>query len=65
MQTWEMAGKRGMDMEQILPVGSVVGVQEKKLMLLGAAITAVLTFLGTLFGQRLLRKHFQKAGIVG
>ena len=35
------------------------------LMLLGAAITAVLTFLGTLFGQRLLRKHFQKAGIVG
>lgn len=28
-------------------------------------LTAVLTFLGTLFGQRLLRKHFQKAGIVG
>ena len=40
-------------------------VTSPALMLLGAAITAVLTFLGTLFGQRLLRKHFQKAGIVG
>lgn len=35
------------------------------LMLLGAGITAILTILGTLFGQRLLRKHFKKAGIVG
>ena len=40
-------------------------VTSPALMLLGAAITAVLTFLGTLFGQRLLRKPFQKAGIVG
>ena len=40
-------------------------VTSPALMLLGVAITAVLTFLGTLFGQRLLRKHFQKAGIVG
>lgn len=40
-------------------------VKSPGLMLLGAAITAVLTVLGTLFGQRLLRKHFQKAGIVG
>ena len=40
-------------------------VTSPALMLLGAAITAVLTFLGTLFGQRLLRKHFQKAGIDG
>lgn len=39
-------------------------VKSPGLMLLGAAITAVLTVLGTLFGQRLLRKHFQKAGIV-
>ena len=30
-----------------------------------AMLTAVLAILGTLFGQRLLRKHFQKAGIVG
>lgn len=35
------------------------------LMLLGAAITAILAILGALFGQRLLRKHFRKAGIVG
>ena len=47
-------------MSVVMPTTSVRAV-----MLLGAAITAVLTFLGTLFGQRLLRKHFQKAGIVG
>lgn len=40
-------------------------VTSPALMLLGAAITAVLAVLGALFGQRLLRKHFQKAGIVG
>ena len=40
-------------------------VTSPALMLLGVAITAVLTFFGTLFGQKLLRKHFQKAGIVG
>ena len=28
-------------------------------------VILVLAILGTLFGQRLLRKHFQKAGIVG
>nr|WP_027400021.1 MptD family putative ECF transporter S component [Anaerovorax odorimutans] len=33
-------------------------------MLAGIIITAALTILGTLFGQRLLRKHFKKAGIV-
>ena len=38
---------------------------DSALMLLGVVITAVLAILGTLFGQRLLRKHFQKAGIVG
>ena len=40
-------------------------VTSPALMLLGVVITAVLAILGTLFGQRLLRKHFQKAGIVG
>lgn len=40
-------------------------VQSPWLMLLGAFITAILTVLGTLFGQRLLRKHFRKAGIIG
>lgn len=40
-------------------------VTSPALMLIGAAITAILTILGTLFGQRLLRKHFKKAGIVG
>ncbi|WP_347489072.1 MptD family putative ECF transporter S component [Desulfoscipio sp. XC116] len=40
-------------------------VTSPALMLLGAAITAILTILGTLFGQRLLRKHFKKSGIVG
>lgn len=35
------------------------------LMLIAVAITAVLAILGCLFGQRLLRKHFKKAGIVG
>lgn len=40
-------------------------VKSPGLMLVGALITAVLSVLGTLFGQKLLRKHFQKAGIVG
>lgn len=40
-------------------------VTSPRLMLLGACITAALTILGTLFGQKLLRKHFQKAGVVG
>lgn len=35
------------------------------LMLVAIVITAVLAILGCLFGQRLLRKHFEKAGIVG
>lgn len=35
------------------------------LMLIAVAITAALAILGSLFGQRLLRKHFKKAGIVG
>lgn len=35
------------------------------LLLLGAVITIALSVVGILFGQRLLRKHFQKAGIVG
>ncbi|MDO4280976.1 MAG: MptD family putative ECF transporter S component [Peptococcaceae bacterium] len=39
-------------------------VTSPALMFLGVGITAVLAYLGTLFGQRLLRKHFQKAGIV-
>ena len=34
------------------------------LMLLGCAITGLLAVLGVLFGQRLLRRHFQKAGIL-
>lgn len=36
-----------------------------QLMLMGIAITAMFSILGILFGQRLLKKHFQKAGIVG
>ena len=32
--------------------------------LFGASMTAVLAVLGCLFGNRLLRKHFKKAGIV-
>lgn len=40
-------------------------VTSPALMLLGVVITALLAILGTLFGQRLLRKHFQKTGIVG
>ena len=34
------------------------------LMIAGILITAVLAVLGTLFGQRLLRRHFEKAGII-
>lgn len=34
------------------------------LMLLGCAITGLLAVLGVLFGQRLLKRHFQKAGIL-
>lgn len=40
-------------------------VTSPSLMLLGAVITAVLAVLGALFGQRLLRRHFRKAGVVG
>lgn len=40
-------------------------VTTPSLMLLDVVITANLTILGILFGQRLLKKHFQKAGIVG
>ena len=43
----------------------VAMVTSPRLMLLGAVITAVLAILGTLFGQRLLRRHFRKAGVVG
>jgi energy-coupling factor transport system substrate-specific component len=35
------------------------------LMLVGVLVTVVLSSLGVMFGQRLLRKHFKKAGIVG
>ena len=34
------------------------------LLLLGCVITAVLAVLGVLFGQKLLKKHFQKSGIL-
>lgn len=34
------------------------------LMILGCTITGLLAVLGVLFGQRLLRRHFQKAGIL-
>ena len=34
-------------------------------MLLACAITVALALLGCAFGQRILRRHFQKAGVVG
>lgn len=33
-------------------------------MLLACAITLVLAVLGCLFGNRILRRHFKKAGVV-
>ena len=57
------SAKKKFSIRDIMTIAAMV--TSPALMLLGAAITAVLTFLGTLFGQRLLRKHFQKAGIVG
>ena len=39
-------------------------VSNPSLMLLGVVVTAALSMLGILFGQKLLRKHFQKSGIV-
>lgn len=59
----EMAASSGFDANTLNMQLSMV--TSPALMLLGVAITAVLAILGTLFGQRLLRKHFQKAGIVG
>ena len=59
----EMAASSGFDANTLNMQLSMVTSPE--LMLLGIVITAVLAILGTLFGQRLLRKHFQKAGIVG
>ena len=40
-------------------------VHDPAQMLLACAITCGLAFLGILFGQRLLRRHFKKAGVVG
>lgn len=40
-------------------------VSSPKLMLIGIIITIILSALGILFGQKLLKKHFKKAGIVG
>ena len=59
----EMAASSGFDANTLNMQLSMV--TSPALMLLGVVITAVLAILGTLFGQRLLRKHFQKAGIVG
>jgi len=59
----EMAASSGFDANTLNMQLSMV--TSPALMLLGIVITAVLAILGTLFGQRLLRKHFQKAGIVG
>ena len=39
-------------------------VSNPLLILLACAITAGLSMLGILFGQRLLRRHFQKAGVI-
>jgi len=39
-------------------------VKSPGLMILGSVISLVLAVLGIMFGQRLLRKHFQKAGVV-
>ena len=59
----EMAASSGFDANTLNMQLSMV--TSPALMLLGVVITAALAILGTLFGQRLLRKHFQKAGIVG
>lgn len=59
----EMAASSGFDTNTLNMQLSMV--TSPALMLLGVVITALLAILGTLFGQRLLRKHFQKAGIVG
>ena len=59
----EMAASSGFDTNTLNMQLSMV--TSPALMLLGVVITASLAILGTLFGQRLLRKHFQKAGIVG
>ncbi len=59
----EMAASSGFDANTLNIQFSIA--TSPALMLLGTAITAVLAILGTLFGQRLLRKHFQKAGVVG
>ena len=59
----EMAASSGFDANTLNMQFSMV--TSPALMLLVIAITAVLAILGTLFGQRLLRKHFHKAGIVG
>lgn len=40
-------------------------VTRPELMLIGVVITIILSALGILFGQKLLKKHFKKAGIVG
>lgn len=39
-------------------------VTRPELMLIGVVITILLSILGVSFGQKLLRKHFKKAGIV-
>ena len=59
----EMAASSGFDANTLNMQFSMA--TSPALMLLGAAVTAILSILGTMFGQRLLRKHFQKAGIVG
>ena len=39
-------------------------VMTPHLMLTGVVITAVLSVAGAVFGQRLLGRHFKKAGVV-
>ena len=39
-------------------------VMTPHLMLIGVLITAVLTVAGVAFGQRLLQRHFEKAGVI-
>lgn len=53
----EMAASSGFDANTLNMQLSMV--TSPALMLLGVVITAVLAILGTLFGQRLLRKHFK------
>ena len=53
----EMAASSGFDANTLNMQLSMV--TSPALMLLGVAITAALAILGTLFGQRLLRKHFK------